>query len=47
MRARHLESLTLHVSDLGEARAFYIGALGLPVLFEDGASQRRAAEAPG
>lgn len=35
MRAGHLESLILYVSDLAEARAFYIGALGLPVLSED------------
>jgi catechol 2,3-dioxygenase-like lactoylglutathione lyase family enzyme len=35
MHAGHLESLILFVSDLAEARAFYIGALGLPVLFED------------
>jgi len=35
MRAGHLESLILYVSDLAEATAFYIGALGLPVLFED------------
>jgi len=26
MRAGHLESLILYVSDLAEARAFYIGA---------------------
>jgi catechol 2,3-dioxygenase-like lactoylglutathione lyase family enzyme len=30
-----LESLILFVSDLAEARAFYVDALGLPVLFED------------
>ena len=35
MRAEHLESLILYVGDLAEARAFYAGALGLPVLFED------------
>ena len=35
MRAGHFESLILYVSDLAEARAFYIGWLGLPVLFED------------
>jgi len=35
MRAGQLESLILYVGDLAEARAFYIGALGLPVLFED------------
>lgn len=35
MRASHLESLILYVSDLAEARAFYAGALGLPVVFED------------
>src|SRR5262245_39771608 len=35
MRVGHLESLILFVSDLGAAKAFYAGALGLPVLFED------------
>jgi catechol 2,3-dioxygenase-like lactoylglutathione lyase family enzyme len=35
MHAGHLESLILFVSDLAEAKAFYVGALGLPVLFED------------
>jgi catechol 2,3-dioxygenase-like lactoylglutathione lyase family enzyme len=30
-----LESLILFVSDLAEARAFYVDGLGLPVLFED------------
>jgi len=35
MRAGHLESLILFVSDLAQARAFYADALGLPVLFED------------
>jgi len=30
-----LESLILFVSDLAGARAFYVDALGLPVLFED------------
>ena len=35
MRAGHLESLILFVSDLVAAKAFYAGALGLPVLFED------------
>lgn len=30
-----LESVVLFVSDLAEARAFYVDALGLPVLFED------------
>jgi catechol 2,3-dioxygenase-like lactoylglutathione lyase family enzyme len=35
MRAEHLESVILYVADLAEARAFYVGALGLPVLFED------------
>ena len=35
MHAGHLESLILFVSDLAEAKAFYIGGLGLPVLFED------------
>ena len=35
MRVKHLESLILFVSDLAAAKAFYVGALGLPVLFED------------
>jgi catechol 2,3-dioxygenase-like lactoylglutathione lyase family enzyme len=35
MRADHLESLILYVSNLAEARAFYADALGLLVLFED------------
>ena len=35
MRAEHLESLILFVSDLAAAKAFYVGALGMPVLFED------------
>jgi catechol 2,3-dioxygenase-like lactoylglutathione lyase family enzyme len=35
MRTGQFESLILFVSDLAEARAFYIGALGLPVLHED------------
>jgi catechol 2,3-dioxygenase-like lactoylglutathione lyase family enzyme len=35
MRAEHLDSLILYVADLAEARAFYVDALGLPVLFED------------
>lgn len=35
MRVGHLESLILFVSDLAAAKAFYAGALGLPVLFED------------
>lgn len=30
------ESLILFVSDLEESRAFYVGGLGLPVVFEDG-----------
>jgi catechol 2,3-dioxygenase-like lactoylglutathione lyase family enzyme len=30
-----LESLILFVSDLSAARAFYVDALGLPLLFED------------
>lgn len=29
------ESLILFVSDLEESRAFYVGGLGLPVVFED------------
>jgi len=35
MRVEQLESLILFVSDLAAAKAFYAGALGLPVLFED------------
>jgi len=35
MRAGHLESFILFVSDLAQERAFYADALGLPVLFED------------
>jgi catechol 2,3-dioxygenase-like lactoylglutathione lyase family enzyme len=35
MQVGHLESLILFVADLGEARSFYVDALGLPVLFED------------
>ena len=35
MRVDQLESLILFVSDLAAAKAFYAGALGLPVLFED------------
>ncbi len=35
MRLNGFESLILYVSDLAEARVFYVDALGLPVLFED------------
>jgi catechol 2,3-dioxygenase-like lactoylglutathione lyase family enzyme len=35
MQVGRLESLILFVADLGEARSFYVDALGLPVLFED------------
>jgi len=35
MRVGHLESLILFASDLAAAKAFYVGALGMPVLFED------------
>lgn len=35
MRAEKLESLILFVSDLAQARVFYVEVLGLPVLFED------------
>jgi catechol 2,3-dioxygenase-like lactoylglutathione lyase family enzyme len=35
MRVGGFESLILFVSELGQARAFYVDALGLPVLFED------------
>jgi catechol 2,3-dioxygenase-like lactoylglutathione lyase family enzyme len=35
MQIESLESLILFVSDLAEARLFYVSALGLPVLFED------------
>src|SRR4029453_4085972 len=35
MRTGSLESVILFVSDLAQARAFYVGALGLPVLYEE------------
>jgi catechol 2,3-dioxygenase-like lactoylglutathione lyase family enzyme len=35
VRAESFESLILFVSNLAEARAFYVDALELPVLFED------------
>jgi catechol 2,3-dioxygenase-like lactoylglutathione lyase family enzyme len=35
MRAENLESLILFVKDLAAARAFYVDALALPVVFED------------
>jgi catechol 2,3-dioxygenase-like lactoylglutathione lyase family enzyme len=35
MRIDGFESLILFVADLASARAFYVDALGLPVLFED------------
>ena len=35
MRTEGFDSLILYVSDLAEARAFYVDALGLPLLFED------------
>lgn len=35
MRAESFDSLILFVSDLADARAFYVDALRLPVLFED------------
>jgi catechol 2,3-dioxygenase-like lactoylglutathione lyase family enzyme len=35
VRAGGFESVILFVSDLAEARAFYVDGLGLPVLFED------------
>jgi catechol 2,3-dioxygenase-like lactoylglutathione lyase family enzyme len=35
MQVSHLEALVLFVSDLAEARAFYVHGLGLPVAFED------------
>ncbi len=35
MQVEQLESLIFFVSDLAAAKAFYVGALGLPVLFED------------
>lgn len=35
METGGLESLILFVSDLARARAFYVDALGLPVVFED------------
>jgi catechol 2,3-dioxygenase-like lactoylglutathione lyase family enzyme len=36
MRTESFESLILYVSDLAAAQAFYVEALGLPVVFEDG-----------
>jgi catechol 2,3-dioxygenase-like lactoylglutathione lyase family enzyme len=35
MQAGPFESVILFVSDLTAARAFYVGGLGLPVVFED------------
>jgi catechol 2,3-dioxygenase-like lactoylglutathione lyase family enzyme len=35
MRVEELESPILYVSDLAAAKAFYAGALGLPVRYED------------
>ncbi|MGH8996318.1 MAG: VOC family protein [Acidimicrobiales bacterium] len=35
MQTGGFESLLLFVSDLAKARAFYVDALGLPVVFED------------
>jgi catechol 2,3-dioxygenase-like lactoylglutathione lyase family enzyme len=35
VRVEHFESVILFVSDLAAAKAFYVGALGMPVLFED------------
>jgi catechol 2,3-dioxygenase-like lactoylglutathione lyase family enzyme len=35
VRVEHFESLILFVSELAAAKAFYVGALGMPVLFED------------
>jgi catechol 2,3-dioxygenase-like lactoylglutathione lyase family enzyme len=35
MRVQGWDSLILFVADLAQARAFYVDALGLPVLFED------------
>ena len=35
MRANGFESLILFVNELPKAKAFYVEALGLPVLFED------------
>jgi catechol 2,3-dioxygenase-like lactoylglutathione lyase family enzyme len=35
VQAEGFDSLILYVSDLAEARTFYVDALGLPVLFED------------
>lgn len=35
MRAENFEGLILFVSNLAEARAFYVDGLGLPALFED------------
>jgi catechol 2,3-dioxygenase-like lactoylglutathione lyase family enzyme len=35
MKVDGLDSLILYVGSLDEAKAFYVGTLGLPVLFED------------
>ena len=35
MRVEYLESLILYVSDLAAAKAFYVDALELPMVFED------------
>jgi catechol 2,3-dioxygenase-like lactoylglutathione lyase family enzyme len=35
MRAEGFESLILFVSDLGQARSFYVDLLGLPMVYED------------
>ena len=35
MKVNGYDSLILYVANLGEAKAFYVGTLGLPVLFED------------
>ncbi|MGO9343135.1 MAG: VOC family protein [Acidimicrobiales bacterium] len=35
VEVKGLDSLILFVSDLGEARDFYVDTLGLPMLFED------------
>jgi catechol 2,3-dioxygenase-like lactoylglutathione lyase family enzyme len=35
MKVNGYDSLILYVADLGQAKAFYAGTLGLPVIFED------------
>lgn len=41
MRVGELESVLLFVSDLDTAKKFYVDLLGLPTIFENGASWSR------